>query len=96
MCKGQQMRWSRLGARCVVQVRAALLNQELGKPYLDFKREPPVTGDDNVSHRLLRENRDESTTPSPVRSSVSRFLSPLRAQFGARLRWSRDLSRASR
>jgi hypothetical protein len=49
MCKGQQMRWSRLGARCVVQVRAALLNQELGKPYLDFKREPPVTGDDNVN-----------------------------------------------
>ena len=29
MCKGQQMRWSRLGAHCLVQVRAALLNQEL-------------------------------------------------------------------
>jgi len=27
--QGQQMRWSRLGAHCLVQVRAALLNQEL-------------------------------------------------------------------
>ena len=29
MCKGQQMRWSRQGAHCLIQVWVALINQEL-------------------------------------------------------------------
>ena len=29
MCKSQHMRWSRLGAHAVIQVRVALLNSEL-------------------------------------------------------------------
>jgi len=29
MCRGQQMRWSKRGAHCLLQVRAALLNKEL-------------------------------------------------------------------
>lgn len=31
MCKGQHMRWTRIGAHCLVKVRAALLNLELGE-----------------------------------------------------------------
>lgn len=31
MCKGQHMRWTRIGANCLVKVRATLLNLELGE-----------------------------------------------------------------
>ncbi|WP_082711677.1 ISKra4 family transposase [Burkholderia singularis] len=46
MCKGQHMRWSRVGAHNIVQVRVALLNQEL----LDLsKHQFPWIGERRVS-----------------------------------------------
>ena len=46
MCKRQHMRWSRNGAHCLVQVRAALLNQEFDKL---AQRHAPLIGRRRVS-----------------------------------------------
>lgn len=46
MCKDQHMRWSRNGAHCLVQVRAALLNQEFDQL---AQRHAPLIGKRRVS-----------------------------------------------
>ena len=46
MCKGQHMRWSRNGAHCLVQVRAAVLNQEFDEL---AQRHVPSIGERRVS-----------------------------------------------